>query len=596
MNFDRAYYADTDIAVVGLAGRFPGAATPDAFWANIAGGVESIHPLADEALRAAGVAADLLEHPAYVRAAATLADVDRFDAEFFGIDGAEAMLLDPQHRHLLECAWEAVEAAGYVPERLPGTVGVYVGCGMAGYLMFNLAGHPALADAAGLLRPRHRGSDKDALAARIAAHLGVTGPCLGIQTACSTSLVAVHVAAQQLLAGDCDVALAGGVTIELPHGVGYLFKDGEILSPDGHCRAFDADARGTVFGSGAGIVVLRRLDDAVADGDHIHAVVKGSAVNNDGSTKVSYLAPSVDGQAAAVREALGVAGVEIDRIGLVEAHGTGTPVGDPIEVAALTQAFRASTDRVGFCALGSVKTNIGHLDTAAGVAGLIKVVKALEHRMLPPSLHFARANPALDLDRSPFVVSTSLRPWPAPPAGPRAAAVNSLGVGGTNAHVVLQEAPARSAAAGATEATVLLLSARTPDALAAASARLADWLAAHPHLVLADVAWTLHAGRRAFTCRRAVRAASVAEAVSALRRPAAGDPDHRRDADAAAADHDRALAAIAARWCDGEAVDAVPGAAAGRRVPLPTYPFARTRHWVEPAPLESVPEPPAVAS
>jgi acyl transferase domain-containing protein len=522
MVFDRRHWSDTDIAIVGMAGRFPGARTTEAFWANVAAGVESIVPVTVEALRAAGVAAEQLANPAYVPVAAVLPDMERFDAAFFGVSDQDAAVLDPQHRHFLECAWEAIEDAGYVPDRLAGRVGVYAGCGMTGYLMFNLMSHPALAEAIGVTRPRHRGSDKDALCARVSSLFGFAGPSVGIQTACSTSLVAVHVACQQLLARDCDVALAGGVTIELPHGVGYVFEDGEILSPDGHCRAFDADARGTVFGSGVGVVVLRRLTDADGDGDHVYAVIKGSAVNNDGSAKVGYLAPSVDGQAAAVREALGVSGVEVERIGYLEAHGTGTPVGDPIEVAALTQAFRASTARTGFCTLGSVKTNIGHLDTAAGVAGLIKAVKALEHRQLPPTLHFIRPNPALDLAASPFTVTTSVLPWPPPADGPRAAAVNSLGVGGTNAHVILQEAPPRPPGESRRSPQLLVLSARTPEALDVASRNLAAYLEARPHLALDDVAWTLQIGRRPFGHRRAVCAATLDDAVTALRLSAGG--------------------------------------------------------------------------
>jgi acyl transferase domain-containing protein len=586
MDIDREYWSDTDVAVIGMAGRFPGALTVDAFWANIAAGVESIGRLAPAALREAGVPEALLTDPAYVPVAAPLDGVECFDAGFFGLSDDEAVVLDPQHRHFLECTWEAIEDAGYVPERLAGRVGVYAGCGMASYVMVNLRSHPAIAAREGLTQPRHRGSDKDALSARVSTLFGFSGPSVGIQTACSTSLVAAHVACQQLLAGDCDVALAGGVTIELPHGVGYLYADGEILSPDGHCRAFDAAARGTVFGSGVGVVVLRRLADAEADGDHVYAVIKGSAVNNDGSAKVGYLAPSVDGQAAAVREALGVSAVDVERIGYIEAHGTGTPVGDPIEVAALTQAFRGSTARAGFCALGSVKTNIGHLDTAAGIAGLIKTVKALEHRLLPPTLHFTRPNPALELARTPFVVEAAPRPWPAPPDGPRAAGVNSLGVGGTNAHVILQEAPPVAADAG-TDAgpQLLVVSARTPDALGIAVSRLADWLERRPHLRLPDVAATLQAGRREFPCRRAVCVESLAEAVVALRDPDAASPV-APPASAHGDDRRAVLTTLARRWLDGEPVT-WPAVSGWRRVPLPTYPFARRRHWLAPAPAAS---------
>lgn len=508
--------SDTDIAIVGLAGRFPGARTPEQLWGNVAAGVESILPLTQADLRKAGVAAAVMNDPDYVAAAAQLDGVGEFDAEFFGCSPADAAMLDPQHRHFLECAWEAMEDAGHVPGRFQGTVGVYAGCGLNSYFLFNLLTNPDLATAAGLLGPRQPDLDKDALTTRVSTLLGLTGPSLGVQTACSTSLVAVHVACQQLLGRECDLALAGGVTIELPHGVGYRYNEGEILSPDGHCRAFDADASGTVFGSGVGIAVLRRMRDAVAAGDHIYAVVKGSAINNDGYAKVGYLAPSVDGQAAVVREALGISGVPADRIGYLEAHGTGTPVGDPIEIAALTQAYRASTERSGFCAIGSLKTNIGHLDTAAGIAGLMKAVKALEHRQLPPSLHFARPNPAIDFTSTPFAVNTALRPWPAPLDGPRCAAVNSLGVGGTNAHVILEEAPPLDAGGASGSAYLLVLSARTREALDSACTNLAAHLAAHPSLHVADVAFTLQTGRRAFDHRRVVAVSGVADAVSAL--------------------------------------------------------------------------------
>ena len=350
-------------------------------------------------------------------------------------------------------------------------------------------------------------------------------PPVNVQTACSTSLVAVHVACQSLVNGECDMALAGGVTIELPHGRGYLYHEGEILSADGHCRAFDRRAQGTVFGSGAGVVVLRRLEDALEDGDTVYAVIKGSAVNNDGARKVGYLAPSVDGQAEAVAEALAVAGVPADSIAYVECHGTGTPVGDPIEVAALTQAFRAGTERSRFCAIGSVKTNIGHLDTAAGVASFIKVVQMLRHRTLPPSLHFREPNPEIDWERTPFFVADRAAPWPSD--GPRRAGVNSLGVGGTNAHVVLEEAAAPPPPAPSRGPPLLLLSARTKASLDRATARLADRLEADPALDLADVAFTLAAGRRRFAERRAVVCASREDAVEALR--SAGEAARRRE-------------------------------------------------------------------
>jgi acyl transferase domain-containing protein/thioesterase domain-containing protein/acyl carrier protein len=515
----------TDVAIVGLAGRFPGADTPAALWRNLRDGVESIRHLRDEDLLAAGVDPATLADPNYVRMASVLDGIDQFDASFFGFSPKDAAILDPQHRHFLECAWEALEDAAHTPEKFPGSIGVFAGCGMNAYFMFNLLTNPQLVRSVGLFLLRHTGNDKDFLATRASYCFNLTGPSVSIQTACSTSLVAIHTACQSLLSGECDMALAGGVTIELPHGRGYLYEESEILSLDGHCRAFDEQAKGTIFGSGVGVVVLRRLSDAIADGDQIHAVIKGSAVNNDGSRKIGYLAPSVDGQAKAISEALSLAGVHADSIGYVEAHGTGTPVGDAIEIAALTQAFRTQTERRGFCAIGSLKTNIGHLDTAAGVAGLIKVVLALKHRQIPPSLNCQRPNPAIGFEQTPFTVNTGLVPWTR--AGmPRRAGVNSLGIGGTNAHAIIEEAPARGAAAPSNKSRQLIvLSARSVDALDRAATRLADFLdceaAGTFDADLGDVAFTLQSGRRRFPHRRALVCRDRADAVLALRRPEA---------------------------------------------------------------------------
>lgn len=510
--------SDTQIAVVGMAGRFPGARTPDELWANVRAGVESIRPLSEAELRAAGVSDHDLADPDYVRVAAPLDDVELFDAGFFGFSPKEASILDPQHRHFLECAWEALESAGHPPERFNGAIGVFAGCGMNAYFMFHLLSHPELVRSTGLFLLRHTGNDKDFLPTRVSYLLNLTGPSMAVQTACSTSLVAIHLATQHLLNGECDLALAGGVTIELPQRVGYHYRPGEILSPDGHCRAFDASAQGTVFGSGVGVVALRRLRDAIEDGDEIHAVIRGSAVNNDGASKVGYLAPSVEGQAASIAEALAVAGLTADDIGYVEAHGTGTPVGDPIEIAALTQAFRQTTTRTSFCGIGSLKTNIGHLDTAAGVASFIKVVQALKHRELPPSLHFERPNPAIDFAATPFYVNRDLSPWPSTGA-PRRAGVSSLGVGGTNAHVIVEEAPPRMSTPAARSHAVVLLSARSPESLEALAERYAAHFERQPDVDLADAAYTTAVGRRAFEYRRAVVGQSAADLTARLRQP-----------------------------------------------------------------------------
>ncbi|MDP6410717.1 MAG: polyketide synthase, partial [Planctomycetota bacterium] len=347
--------SENDIAIVGMALRVPGARDPEQFWKNVSEGVESVRTLSEEQLLAAGVAPEELAERNYVRRCAPLEGLADFDPEFFGFSPKEAAIVDPQHRHFLECTWEALEDAAHPPATFDGPVGVFAGCGMGGYFMFHLLSNPELVRSVGLFLLRHTGNDKDFLATRASYLFNLTGPSISIQTACSTSLVAIHSASQSLLSGECDMALAGGVTIEIPHGRGYLYSEGEILSPDGHCRPFDHRSQGTVFGSGVGVVVLRRANEALADGDRIYAVIKGSAVNNDGAGKIGYLAPSVDGQAQAICEALTVAEVDADTIGLVECHGTGTPVGDPIEIAALTAAFRGSSDCVGTCAIGSVK-------------------------------------------------------------------------------------------------------------------------------------------------------------------------------------------------------------------------------------------------
>ncbi|MCU0863926.1 MAG: SDR family NAD(P)-dependent oxidoreductase [Planctomycetes bacterium] len=496
--------ADTDIAVVGMACRFPGAPDLEAFWRLLRDSREARVELDDEQLAARGVPPELLADPDYVKAAMLLDGIDRFDAGFFGMSPRDAALFDPQHRVWLEVCHEAFEHAGHVPDRFGGRIGVWAGCGMNTYLLHNVLTNPDLVRQIGMFLIRHTGNDKDFLATRTSYQFDLRGPSVNVLTACSTSLVAIHAAAQSLLAGECDMALAGGVTILVPQDRGYLFKDGEVLSSDGHCRTFDADSKGTIFGSGAGVVVLRRLQDAIEAGDHIHAVVKGSAINNDGARKVSYLAPSVDGYAEVVAEALALADTSADRVQYVEAHGTGTSVGDPIEIEALTQAFRASTDERGFCGIGSVKTNIGHLDTAAGVAGFLKVVLALQHGELPASLNYRRSNPLIDFPSSPFHVVAERRPWPRPAGGARLAGVSALGVGGTNAHVLVGEAEVAAPAANAPypRRCHLLPIRGKVEAAAVDNARaLGNWLVANPAAELADVAWTLQTGRRDFAVR-----------------------------------------------------------------------------------------------
>jgi acyl transferase domain-containing protein/NADPH:quinone reductase-like Zn-dependent oxidoreductase/thioesterase domain-containing protein/NAD(P)-dependent dehydrogenase (short-subunit alcohol dehydrogenase family)/acyl carrier protein len=505
-----------DIAVIGAAGRFPGARHLAQFWGNLRAGVESIKFFTDEELLRAGESPEALHDPAYVKAQPVLDDFDQFDAALFGFSPQDAAVMDPQHRVFLEVGWEALENAGHDSETFGGTIGVFATCGMNTYMMYNLVRNRRIMDTVGEWLVRHTGNDMNFLATRLSYELNLKGPSMNVQTACSSALVAIHQACQSLLSGECDMALAGGATIVLPHARGYLYKEGEILSPDGHCRPFDAQARGTLFGSGAGAVVLRRRADAAAAGDQILAIIKGSAINNDGSDKVGYLAPSVEGQSRSIVEALSLAQVDPATISYVETHGTGTTVGDPIEFVALAQAFRQFTDRCGFCAIGSLKSNIGHLGEAAGVAAFIKTVLALKHREIPPSLHYESPNPQIDFASSPFYVNAQLAPWRSP-HGPRRAGITSLGAGGTNCHVIVEEPPAPPPSGPARPAQLLLLSARTPSALETAAQNLAGHLAQHPELDLADVAYTLHAGRKALPHRRAVVCRDGAEASELLR-------------------------------------------------------------------------------
>lgn len=506
----------TEIAVIGMAGRFPDAHNIETFWQNLRDGKEAIRSYTDEELRHAGVSETLLQNSDYVKVGAPIDDIEMFDASFFGFSPRDAAIMDPQHRHFLELCWEGLEHAGYDPARYEGSIGVYGGSGHNAYLPYHLLTNPELLETVGFFLLRHTGNDKDFLTTRVSYLLDLRGPSVNVQTACSTSLVAIHFGVQSLLNQECDMVLAGGVTFEFPHRQGYLYQEGEILAPDGHCRAFDADAEGTVFGSGAGIVVLKRLEDAIRDGDTIHSVILGSAINNDGAGKVNYLAPSVDGQAGAIAEAIELAGITADTISYVEAHGTGTRIGDPIEVQALTQAFRNSSDDTQYCGIGSAKTNIGHLDTAAGIASFIKTTQALKHKQLPPSLNFSAPNPIIDFESSPFYVNDSLQDWQTN-GTPRRAGISSLGVGGTNAHIILEEAPELDETdVGERPFTLLPLSAKTKTALDNATKNLAAYLKANPSVNLADVAYTLQLGRQQFEQRRVVAVGDAAEAIELL--------------------------------------------------------------------------------
>ena len=527
------------VAIVGMAGRFPGAPDVAAFWRLLRDGVEGIRVFTDEELLAVGVERERLADPRLVRARGALDDADRFDAALFGFSPREAQMTDPQQRLFLEAAWAGLEDAGYDPRRFTGRTGVFAGVSDNGYGARLLA-DPEWVAAVGRFAIR-LANQVDYVATRVSFKLDLQGPSLTVQTACSTSLVAVHLACRALAAGECDLALAGGASAQLEEVGCYLAVEGGIDSMDGHTRAFDAGARGVVAGSGVGVVVLKRLADAIADGDSIRAVLRGSAVNNDGANKAWFTAPSEEGQARVIAGALAAAGIgrdEIETVRYVEAHGTGTPLGDPIEVAGLTRAFRPLTERRGFCALGSVKTNVGHLDAAAGVAGLIKAALAVERGEIPPSLHFTTPNPEIDFAESPFHVPVRSEPWPEGP-GPRRAGVSSFGIGGTNAHAVLEAPPPAAPSGEARPVHLLLVSGRTPEALAAAAERLAERLErgadgvggggtrsagrgrggaeTRDDRALADVSYTLAVGRRQLVERRAVVCRGAADGAERLR-------------------------------------------------------------------------------
>lgn len=506
------------VAIVGMAGRFPGARDVTELWDLVASGRSALTRRTREELIEAGAPVHLIDGDGFVGVAGTIDEFDCFDAAFFGIGPRDAAVMDPQHRVFLECCWEALESAGYAPEGFRGAIGVFGGCGFDGYLSNNLLSDAALVDSMGMFALRHTGNDKDFLCTGVSYRLGLDGPSVSVQTACSTSLVAVHLAAQSLLSGECDLALAGGVSIEVPHGVGYRWREGEVLSRSGVCRAFDERSDGTVLASGAAVVALRRLADALQAGDSILAIVRGSAINNDGARKVGYFAPSVDGHASVVAEALSMAGVTPDTVSMLEAHGTGTALGDAVEVAALTQAFRSETAERQYCRLGSIKPTIGHLDTAAGAASLIKVVQALRHRALPPMAAHTGPNPLLNLEDSPFVISGERTTWDT--AGPRRAGVSSLGIGGTNAHVIVEEAPPVPPDDAPSPAQLIVLSARSAPALDEAAARLGAHLEREgPSANVSDTAYTLQVGRRAFPYRRALVAHDRVDLAAALSAP-----------------------------------------------------------------------------
>jgi acyl transferase domain-containing protein len=517
--YEDNFRAGLDIAIIGMAGRFPGANNTEEFWDNLKNGVESISFFSDQELETPGIIPRSSKNPNYVKANAMIEGVEYFDAAFFGYTPREAEQMDPQMRMFHQCVWHALEDAGYEPDTYNGPIGLYGGATNNAewilYTRYILRSNAVAGFATGAL------IDKDHMNTSISYRLNLTGPSLAMEAQCSTSLVAVHLACQALLSGECDMALAGGVSIAFPAASGYLYTEGLIYSPDGHCRSFDSKANGTIFGDGVGVVVLKRIEDAAADGDHIYALVKGTAINNDGSRKAGYTAPSVEGQVEVIRAAQQVAQIDPETISCIEAHGTATSLGDPIEIEALKLAF--NTDKKGFCRIGSVKSNIGHLDNASGVTGLIKIVLALKHKLIPPSLHFETPNPKIDFENSPFRVNTQLLPWESD-GGPRRAAASSFGVGGTNAHAVLEEAPVighSSLVSGEErkekEYQLILVSARTETALDQMTENLAKHFEKNPHINLADAAYTLHLGRKAFRHRRMMVCSTVQETIDTLR-------------------------------------------------------------------------------
>jgi amino acid adenylation domain-containing protein len=518
-------HAQRAVALIGMAGRFPGARNLEELWRNLRAGRETITFFSPEELDP-GVNGS---QPGYVAARGVLEDADKFDSAFFNEAPRLADITDPQQRVFLEVAWQALEDAGVVPGQADQSVGVFAGVGNNSYQWANLANRPDITEPVGSFQIM-LGNEKDYVALRVAHKLDLHGPALSVHTACSTSLVAVCMAVRSLLDGECDVALAGGASVTCPQNSGHVYNEGGLLSADGHTRCFDAQGTGTVFSDGAGAVVCKRLDDALADGDRIYAVIHGVATNNDGAGKANFTAPSVAGQAQAISAALAMAGFHPESIGAIEAHGTATPLGDPIEVEALTEVFRARTDKQGFCSLGSIKSNLGHMTAAAGVAGLIKTALALHHRELPPSLHFQPPNPHIDLQHSPFKVQTTLQRWTPLPGQPRRAGVSSFGMGGSNAHVVLQEAPTPPPTGPGLPSQLLLISAKQAAVLETATTNLGWHLVEHPEQDLAEVAYTLQTRRAAFACRRFVLGRDHVNASQALLRlPPEDSQTHKLD-------------------------------------------------------------------
>ncbi|EPR12949.1 type I polyketide synthase [Ruminiclostridium papyrosolvens] len=500
-NFEESGSLDGAIAIIGMAGRFPGANNTDEFWENLYNGVESVKFFKHDELVKMGIDEHLLDNPKFVAADAILDGMDMFDAEFFDYSAREAEIMDPQHRLFLESAWEVLESAGYNSDLYDGRIAVYASANLSGYMIRNLYSNPGLVESLGSFKIMIA-NGQDFLATKVSYKMNLMGPSVNVNTLCSSSMVAVHYACQSLNNFECDIAMAGGVSFQVSRNEAFFYQEGGIGSADGHCRAFDSKANGTVSGSGLGVVALKRLEDAIADGDYIHAIIKGTGINNDGSSKNSYTAPNVDGQAECIAEAIEMSGVNPETITYIDGHGTGTNLGDPIEIAALTKAFRAYTDKKGFCAIGSAKTNIGHLVNAGGLASVIKTVLSMKHRVIPASLNFEEPNPKIDFVNSPFYVNSKLSKWETE-GFPLRAGVSSFGIGGTNTHVILEQAPAAQPSEKSQRPYQLIsLSAKTETALEKMTQNLVEHIKKNPDLNLADIAFTQHVGRRSFNHRR----------------------------------------------------------------------------------------------
>jgi phthiocerol/phenolphthiocerol synthesis type-I polyketide synthase E len=498
------------IAIIGMAGRFPGAKDMDEFWSNLYSGVESVRFFSRDELIEMGIDKHLLDNPKFVAADAILDDMDLFDASFFGYSAREAEIMDPQHRLFLESAWEVLESAGYNSELYKGRVAVYAGANLSGYMIRNLYSNPGLVENVGSFKIMIA-NGQDFLATKVSYNMNLLGPSVNVNTLCSSSMVALHYACQNLFNYGCDIALAGGVSFQVSRNEAFFYQEGGIGSSDGHCRAFDSKANGTVSGSGLGVVALKRLEDAIADGDYIHAVIRGTGINNDGSSKNSFTAPNVDGQAECIAEAIAMSGVDPETITYIDAHGTGTNLGDPIEIAALTKAFRSYTEKKQFCAIGSVKTNIGHLVNAGGMASVIKTVLAMKNRVIPPSLNFEEPNPKIDFTNSPFYVNSRVSKWETE-GNPLRAGVSSFGIGGTNIHAILEEAPEQVHSEDSNRSWQLIcLSAKTKSALEMMCSNLSEHLKKNPGINLADTAFTLQVGRRNFNYRKILAVRDVEE-------------------------------------------------------------------------------------